>query len=621
MSCCEALDPCCRRIGCACKAHEGTMAGLEKKRTCTDIPCLIVFAAFIAFLVSYSWGKAYADGDADRIIYGVDYKGRICGKSEGVEDKPLAFWPAPEDSYQFKVCTDSCDVTTDTDYVVTVYPTEEYLDSYCLPSSNSPVQISGFNDGANKFSRQIGDLQTAIPVIGASIGIALLMAFFYISLMKCCVGVLVWGTIGGIIVGGFYLAYNLLQKAKDVDNDQDKQTYQICGYSILGLTIIFLCIIIFARQRIAIAVEVIKSASRAINDMPLMVFFPIWPLLLCVGFFFVWLYASIYIFSVGEKIEIDVPTSIDDDNWNAFGETSSSSYPQTFQVLDHQNTIETIFAPHFFLLLWVIQILVYSTFTIIAGAVADWYFAKRDEHGKKIRGNEQGNLSKKPVLSSCGRTIRYHLGTILYAALLIAIIQFIRCCIRYFERIANGGNKPNKLQKILLKMVDCCLWCLEKCLDKISRNAFCPAVCGSFALIWANLMRVAVISFFSTIVTALGKILVPLLTVAICSGILTYVEPFKSEVDSLVMPNIIILIISAAVGVLFLTVYDTAIDTVFMCFLIDEKHNKGTGQMMADDGLRNIVQKYEAESKQIASTMQRSGNAVTDDAIKEAVQI
>ena len=43
-----------------------------------------------------------------------------------------------------------------------------------------------------------------------------------------------------------------------------------------------------------------------------------------------------------------------------------------YAVINYDDT--NAFAPHFFLLLWVVQIGVYFTFTVIAGAVANWYF-------------------------------------------------------------------------------------------------------------------------------------------------------------------------------------------------------------------------------------------------------
>ena len=116
MGCCcgcfKKCDPCCRRIGCSCADHdsEGRLASIEKNRSCTDIPCILVFVAFIAFLVSYVWITAFDEGDPDRLIRGVNHAGKICGKSSGVENLPYAFWPDVT-SFRFKVCTSSCDAT------------------------------------------------------------------------------------------------------------------------------------------------------------------------------------------------------------------------------------------------------------------------------------------------------------------------------------------------------------------------------------------------------------------------------------------------------------------------------------------------------------------------------
>merc|ERR1712129_615979 len=171
----------------------------------------------------------------------------------------------------------------------------------------------------------------------------------------------------------------------------------------------------------------------------------------------------------------------------------------------------------------------------------------------------------------------------------------------------------NNIGKVLLKCADCCLGCLECCLDKVSKNAliwtsiygdaFCPSVCGSFMIIWANLFRMAVITFFSAIVTLLGKIMVPLFTTGICALILVKADKYADNMSSPVLPLIIIFLLSLAIAVLILEVYDAAIDVVFLAFLIDEKQNKSSGTMFADDGIGRVIAKYDVESMELAQKM------------------
>jgi len=610
----------------------GRMATISEKRSCTDIPCCVVFVAFIAFLVGAVWTVAYEEGDKDRLVRGVNHAGKICGKDEGVEDLPYAFWPDPL-AYRFKVCTDDCNNATNVHYrdnwikvpktkwvldkPVIGYPSKLYADKYCIPDTDA-IDIAGFNDYSQQIQRGMGDIEETLPIIGASIAISFVMAFGFVWLMKCCVGVLVWSTVAVIIVGGGALGY-VLYDSKDADglSDNESKIREYVSYGIFGFTAIFFFLMIFLRNRILVAIQVIKSAGRSIGDMPMMVFFPIFPLLSIIGFFFAWVYVAIWIFSAGTVAYNDSPDGYSGVTFGA--ENNAFTVGANYTVLDYDETIQDSFAPHFFLLLWVVQIGIYFTFTVVAGAVANWYFTERDEDGNKIRGSGEYELSNSAVLKSCCRTTRYHIGTIIYAALIIAIIQFVRWCVRYMERMMSAnGKEPNKIQKILFRVVDCLLWCLECCLDKVSKNAliwvsvygdaFCPAVCGSFKLIWENMARVAVITFFSTIVTTMGKIMIPLMTTAICAGLLMFVEPYKSELTSPIYPLVMIFILSLAVAMMFLTVYDTAIDTVFMCFLLDEKHNKENGKMLADEGLRKIVQKYAEQSKQLAQSMQ--GNKV-----------
>jgi hypothetical protein len=52
---------------------------------------------------------------------------------------------------------------------------------------------------------------------------------------------------------------------------------------------------------------------------------------------------------------------------------------------------------------------------------------------------------------------------------------------------------------------------------------------------------------------------------------------------------VVIFIIGYIVGSLFMAVFEVAMDTVFLCFLIDEKLHAGSGTMCASKGLRALV--------------------------------
>merc|ERR1712087_1008219 len=124
-----------------------------------------------------------------------------------------------------------------------------------------------------------------------------------------------------ILAGGLGLGY-VLYDSKDEDglSDNEVKMREYVAYAVFAFTAIFFCIIVFARKRILIAIQVIKSAGRAVGDMPMMVLFPLGPLSAIIGFFFAWCYASIYIFSAGEEVQNDSPDAFNGESFAAEGD-------------------------------------------------------------------------------------------------------------------------------------------------------------------------------------------------------------------------------------------------------------------------------------------------------------
>merc|ERR1740123_2369128 len=96
----------------------------------------------------------------------------------------------------------------------------------------------------------------------------------------------------------------------------------------------------------------------------------------------------------------------------------------------------------------------------------------------------------------------------------------------------------------------------------------------------------------------LGKLVVAAVSTGCCVFVLTTVEPYSSTVSDPLLPAVLTFILSYFVGSFFMTTYATSIDTVFICFLVDEESNGD--KMLADEGLKNIVAKHADESQAIA---------------------
>ena len=67
-------------------------------------------------------------------------------------------------------------------------------------------------------------------------------------------------------------------------------------------------------------------------------------------------------------------------------------------------------------------------------------------------------------------TIRYHLGTVAFGSLIIAIIKTIRTVLAYIQRQAKKSK--NKVLEYIMMCLQCFMWCLEKIMKFINKHAY-----------------------------------------------------------------------------------------------------------------------------------------------------
>ena len=89
----------------------------------------------------------------------------------------------------------------------------------------------------------------------------------------------------------------------------------------------------------------------------------------------------------------------------------------------------------------------------------------------------------------------------------LGIIRFIRAILQYVENKLKAYN--NDLTRCLFCVCKCCLWCLEKFMRFINRNAyimcaikstnFCVSAKDAFSLLMRNIVRVLVLNNVSTL--------------------------------------------------------------------------------------------------------------------------
>ncbi len=114
-------------------------------------------------------------------------------------------------------------------------------------------------------------------------------------------------------------------------------------------------------------------------------------------------------------------------------------------------------------------------------------------------------------------TSYYHLGTAAFGSLIIAIIKTIRAVIAYIQRKAKKSK--NKVLEYLMCVLQCFMWCLEKCMKFINKHAyiltsiygysFCKSARKAFFLLLRNILRVAAVNMVASFLLLIGKVRPP----------------------------------------------------------------------------------------------------------------
>eukprot|EP00823_Brevimastigomonas_motovehiculus_P006890 TRINITY_DN5911_c0_g1_i1.p1 TRINITY_DN5911_c0_g1~~TRINITY_DN5911_c0_g1_i1.p1 ORF type:complete len:660 (+),score=170.59 TRINITY_DN5911_c0_g1_i1:68-2047(+) len=624
---CSIFSSCC---GCNKVEDPKTRIGTGADRHLTDILFFLLFLASFGGL-AYIIGVARSNGgNISKIIRGVDPLGNICGKSDGYKHLPYAVFPLISDPEYFdvKFCSASCNESQDARYVVTPYPSKLWT-YYCLPTAEAFAAgvstNSHFDSASRTASRAMGDLSIAWPIILASCFMSIIGAFLYARLIQTsCANCFVWGFILLIVLGGFLTSYAFLKYAQNAADSGNATTRASAmrglGWTIAAVTFIFLCVIYFLWDKIVDAINLVKVSGEAVSDMWQMVFFPLYPFLFAAGYAILWIFTVMYLFSVTEE------------------ETKTIASPELLAVLKNRypgeqliidgKYIDNVFQQKYmnlfiyavFHFLWMCQFLIYFTFFVLACTTAQWYFAADRKNRAKVSETVGCLCCDGPVCLSTRFALRYHMGTIALASLIVATITFIRMIVKFLEEKskAASGGQPNKCQQWLFCAIKCCLRCAECCMDKVSKNAliwtaiwghsFIPACCSSFKLIFDNLRLIAAVTAISGYLLFLGKLFICFIVTGICGIIFLKVNYFEDNMSSVVMPLVVIFILAYLIGTMFMGLLDMVIDAILLCYLSDMKSSGGQ-PTFAPDQLKHHLDdpKIKAKNNAIADRYEKKG--------------
>eukprot|EP01084_Bolivina_argentea_P044495 81872_1 len=549
----------------------------NSQRHCTDVPCccIVIVALILEIWIAV---VAYEEGANPHLMTdGYDYELEMC---------ELVVWPSLSE-YKIRICIDenaSCnDITNDANnpYMIDNYPSKQFVNSYCLPTDLNELQGTEVEEKFHSYEQTwesaMVDLRTAKWLVIIMSFTAVILSFIYVKIIAYIGRFLVWFAALLLLGGGVVLSYFLISKGLEDMNHSETETsgkWQVSiGITISVIVFILVLIIWFERKNVKLVIEMLRESSHALSQLPFTLCAPIYFSILSLAYTFAWGIEFAYVYSVKVEVgPIDMPqTFIDNGN-----------YGNQYWYLDFDPIMETALIIHVIIWFYFMQFIIYLGFMTLAGVFADWYFSQWEDEVRQKKVMERS----WPICSSFWRTCRFHLGSIAFASLVLTIIRMMRACVQYIESKVIGSGNP--ISKCCFACVKCCLWCCQWIFDKINKNglifitiygnSYCYASYSSFKLIIAHLDTSVMVSAVATSSEILGKFMISVGLTAISVLCMVYMEYYKNNLTSYVFPAFVILIICYIVSSLFMGVFEVAVETIYLSYLIDETVNNGVAK-------------------------------------------
>jgi Plasma-membrane choline transporter len=291
-----------------------------------------------------------------------------------------------------------------------------------------------------------------------------------------------------------------------------------------------------------------QTTADYMNQTKRIFLVPLFFFLVVVIFYVYWIISAIYIWSVG---------------------TVKSKSLTPFASVSWNTNTRYVFLYDLFGLFWVNAFMIGCCQFILAVAAATWYFSHSADSGGSAM-----------IMKGFKWTIRYHLGSIAFGSLVIAICEFIKFMFEYYRKKMTGRIFQNPIGKCLLWTTSYCLSCLNRVVKFISKMAyiqialtssnFCMSAWKAFILILGNAGRFAVATVLGAIFIFVGKVLIVCSTIIVCYIIITQTSSINSKISGPYFPCILFGLISYCVAAVFLSIFGFSMDVILQSFLVDE---------------------------------------------------
>ncbi|XP_046448873.1 choline transporter-like protein 2 isoform X1 [Daphnia pulex] len=483
---------------------------------------------------------------------------------------------------------------------------------------NGTIFLAQLLSAGQTFDRIFQDYSETWWIILIGLAVSMIISLFWIVLMRFAAGFMVWLSILAILAlqgFGFWYCFTRYTELKEFPGGNNQTLAQIAFTTnlgtylelketwlafviILGISmVVIVLMLIFLRNRIRIAIALIGHASKAVASLMSTLVFPIFPWVfqvLVIGYFGA---VALYAASIGKStFKVVGPDNMTTTNCSCtsvidsvgtciplgFEQICSSQCPGAickFFETGGNFYVTVLQIYNLFGLFWGLFFVSALSEMVLAGAFASWYWAF----------DKSRDVPFYSLTNSFFRTIFYHMGTVAFGSLIIAIIRSVRVLLEYLDRKVREYSDTS-CSRAMMCLCKCCFWMLEKFMRFVNRNAyvlcaingtgFCESASEAFSLLLRNVVRVAVLDKVTDFLLFIGRLVivtsVGILSFYVFTNRIHYINEYLPPTHYYMVPIITTVLGAYFISGLFFSVYAMAIDTIFICFLQDTEMNDGS---------------------------------------------
>ncbi|XP_054190267.1 choline transporter-like protein 3 isoform X10 [Homo sapiens] len=397
------------------------------------------------------------------------------------------------------------------------------------------------------------DTILGLCILALALSLAMMFTFRFITtlLVHIFISLVILGLL--FVCGVLWWLYYDYTNDLSIELDTERENMKcVLGFAIVstGITAVLLVLIFVLRKRIKLTVELFQITNKAISSAPFLLFQPLWTFAILIFFWVLWVAVLL-----------------------SLGTAGAAQVMEGGQVeYKPLSGIRYMWSYHLIGLIWTSEFILACQQMTIAGAVVTCYFNR-----------SKNDPPDHPILSSLSILFFYHQGTIVKGSFLISVVRIPRIIVMYMQN-ALKEQQHGALSRYLFRCCYCCFWCLDKYLLHLNQNAytttaingtdFCTSAKDAFKILSKNSSHFTSINCFGDFIIFLGKVLVVCFTVF--GGLMAF--NYNRAFQVWAVPLLLVAFFAYLVAHSFLSVFETVLDALFLCFAVDLETNDGSSE-------------------------------------------